>query len=97
VLAALRAEQRDDFMRDGVVRFAVAFPAYATTVLRQSIFHLDGEKLRQQVICIEAHDGEIHLRAQREVHDGRLAALAAIEEAPGCFAVLADGKARALA
>ena len=42
VLAMLRAEQREDFREMGVVAFAVAFPAWATTVLRQSILHLAG-------------------------------------------------------
>jgi hypothetical protein len=87
-LAALRAELREDFARDGVVRYAVAFPARATTVIRQSILHLAGEVVRQQVVCIEAHDGDVHLRAQCEVHGDSLSALAAVEESPGCFAVL---------
>lgn len=87
-LAALRVELRADFLRDGVVRYAVAFPACATQVLRESILHLAGEVVRQQVVCIEAHDGDVNLRAQREVHDGRLSALATVEEATGCFAVL---------
>jgi hypothetical protein len=87
-LAALRTELRADFSRDGIVRYAVAFPATATVVLRESILHLNGEVVRQQVVCIEAHDGDVHLRAQCEVHDGSLSALAAIEVAPGCFALL---------
>ena len=66
----------------------VAFPARATTVLRQSILHLTGEVVRQQVVCIEAHAGDVHLRAQREVQYGCLGALAAVEEAPGCFSTL---------
>ena len=35
-----------------------------------------------------AHAGDVHLRAQCEVHGSCLAALAAVEEATGCFAVL---------
>jgi hypothetical protein len=52
-LAALRTELREDFKHDGIVRYGVAFPATATTVMRQSILHLNGEQVRQQVICIE--------------------------------------------
>jgi hypothetical protein len=65
-LTALRAEMRADFIRDRVVSYAVAFPARATVVLRQSILHLAGEVVRQQVICLEAHDDDVHLsRAAR--------------------------------
>jgi hypothetical protein len=88
-LAALRTELRQDFARDGIIRYACAFPAHATIVRRQSILHLTGEELKHPVICLEAHDAscDVHLRAQREIIDGRLGALAAIEEAQGCFAL----------
>ena len=42
-LAVLFAELRADFAADGVVSYAVAFPASATTVLSSSILHLDHE------------------------------------------------------
>ena len=87
-LVALRAELRDDFARDLIILYGVAFPAAATVIIRQSILHLNGEEAQQEVVCLEAHDGDVHLRAQREVHNGRLTALAAIEEATGCFALL---------
>jgi hypothetical protein len=51
VLAALRL--REDFARDGIAQYGVAFPASATTVLRRSILHLDGEQVRHSVVCLE--------------------------------------------
>ena len=51
MLAALRL--REDFARDGIAQYGVAFPASATTVLRRSILHLDGEQVRHSVVCLE--------------------------------------------
>ena len=87
-LAALRAEQRADFARDGVVSYAVAFLATETTVLRKSILHLDGERVQRSVIALEVHDGDVHLIAHRAIVAGALAALAVIERAPGCWGEL---------
>ena len=65
-LAALCAELRVDFAVEGVARYAVAFPASATTLLWPSALHLDVERQQHDVVAIEAH-GETHLRAQREI------------------------------
>jgi hypothetical protein len=88
-LAALRAEMRADFVDDQIKCYGVAFPAYATTVMRQSILHLTGQEVKHSVVCLEVHDApaDVHLVAQRDIIDGRLGALAAIEEAQGCFAL----------
>lgn len=66
-LAALCAELRADFAADRVVRYAVAFPATATMTLWLSALHRDAERRKQEVIAIEAHDGETYLRAQRDI------------------------------
>jgi hypothetical protein len=84
-LAALCVELRADFAADGVVRYAVAFPASATTLLRPSALHLDIERRVHEVVAIEAHDADVHLRAQRAIVQvggvARLAALGPIEVA----------------
>ena len=66
-LAALCADLRADFAADGVVRYAVAFPASATITLRPSILHRDSERRRHEVVAIEAHDANTHLRAHRQI------------------------------
>jgi hypothetical protein len=85
-LAALCAELRADFAADGVVRYAVAFPASATTLLRPSALHLDIERRAHEVIALEAHAADAHLRAHRAIvlvgGVARLAALGPIELAP---------------
>jgi hypothetical protein len=85
-LAALCADLRTEFAGDGVVRYGVAFPASATTLLRPSALHLDVERRAHEVIALEAHAADAHLRAHRAiVHIGgvaRLAALGPIELAP---------------
>jgi hypothetical protein len=86
-LTILRAEMRAEFADADVVRYAVAFPARATMLLRKSILHLTAEQTRKSVVCLEAHDDGAHLRAQREVLFG-LGALSAIEETPGLFGEL---------
>src|SRR5262249_17723292 len=84
VLDILANEMGADFRRDGVVRFAVAYAATAhifiTTLAR------DPRRLQCDVVAIEAHDFETHLRAHREIirSPGRvpvLGALSAIESA----------------
>ena len=86
-LAALRAELQADFVADGVVRYAVSFPAAATTLSWPSALHLDTERREREVIAIEAHDTSgMSLRAHREIvvigGVPRLAALGPIELAP---------------
>jgi hypothetical protein len=85
-LAALCADLRADFAADGVVRYAVVFPASATITLQPSILHLDHERRKHEVVAIEAHDADVHLRAQRNIVQvggvARLAALGPIELAP---------------
>jgi hypothetical protein len=66
-LAALAAELRADLAADGVVRYAVAFPASATTLLSSSILHLDLVRREYDVVALEAHDTDAHLRAHREI------------------------------
>ena len=84
-LAALCAELRADFAADGVVRYAVAFPASATTLLRPSALHLEVERRAHEVVAIEAHAADAHLRAHRAIVRvggvARLAALGPIEVA----------------
>src|SRR4051812_42169191 len=50
-LAALCADLRADFSAEGVVRYAVAFPASATTVLSSSILNLDHERAERDVVA----------------------------------------------
>ena len=85
-LAVLCAELRAEFATDEVVRYAVAFAARATTLLWSSVLHRAIERRAHEVIALEAHAANVHLRAQRYiVHVGgvpRLAALGPIELAP---------------
>src|SRR5262245_15715340 len=59
VLAALAIELRADFERDGVVRFATAYPAHATdyqfTPHRKPVVREQGD-----VVVLEAHDADRH-------------------------------------
>jgi hypothetical protein len=80
-LAALCADLRTDFAADGVIRYGVAFPASATTLLWPSALHLDIERRAHEVIALEAHAADAHLRAHR-ASVPRLAALGPIELAP---------------
>ena len=84
-LAALCADLRADFAADGVIRYAVAFPASATTTLWPTALHLDAERRQHDVIALEAHDANVHLRSQRDIVRiagvPRLGALAPIEVA----------------
>ena len=84
-LAALYAELRADFAADGVVRYAVAFPATATITLWPTALHCDLERRKREIVAIEAHDAETHLLAQRDIVPiagvFRLAALSPIEPA----------------
>jgi hypothetical protein len=66
-LAALCAELRVDFAAGGIVRYAVAFPASATITLQPSILHRDSERRKHEVIALEAHAADAHLRAQRAI------------------------------
>jgi hypothetical protein len=66
-LAALCTELRADFAADGVVRYAVAFPASATTLLWPSALHRAIERRAHEVIALEAHAADAHLRAQRAI------------------------------
>jgi hypothetical protein len=50
-LAALCAELRADFAAEGVVRYAVAFPASATTLLWPFALHLDVERREHDSLC----------------------------------------------
>src|SRR5262249_25438457 len=75
VLEALAAEMGEDFRRDGVVRFAVAYPGRATVLNRQF-----------RCAVIEAHSDTQHMRARREIifspaRTPMLGALSAIESA----------------
>jgi hypothetical protein len=81
VLAALRAETRAYFQDDGVVRYAVCFPAIAHVVTRLTVLHVDGRKTRVPVLAFEGHSASgVHLRAERErCLDGSLGALSEIE------------------
>ena len=85
-LAVLRAELQADFAADGVVDYAVAFPARATTMLWPSALHLDIERRQYEVVAIEAHAADAHLRAHRAIVQvggvAGLAALGPIELAP---------------
>src|SRR5262245_12829618 len=78
VLDVLANEMGADFRRDGVVRFAVAYAATAhifiTTLAR------DPRRLQCDVVAIEAHDFETHLRAHREIirSPGRVPVLGAL-------------------
>ena len=54
VLTALVAEMRADFARDGVVRFAVAYPARAHGILNP--LHDKPQTRAVDVVTIEAHD-----------------------------------------
>jgi len=86
-LRALADEMRMDFERDDIAAFAVAFPASMMQQLAPSVLHLEAKRVRHEVIALEAHDGDIHLRAHREIlsgHPSRLAALSAIEQAGDC-------------
>ena len=86
-LRALADEMRMDFERDDITAFAVAFPASMLQQMAPSILHLKPERVRREVIAFEAHDGEMHLRAHREIlsgHPSRLAALSSIEHAGDC-------------
>jgi hypothetical protein len=47
-LAALRDELADDLRRDGVVAYACAFAASATSVLWPSVLHLKAERIRHE-------------------------------------------------
>ena len=84
-LAALCAELRADFAADGVVRYAVAYPATATITLWPTALHVDIEHRKHEIVAIEAHDAETHLHAQRDIVPiagvFRLAALSPIEPA----------------
>jgi hypothetical protein len=88
LLASLRSEVRADFHSDGVVRYGVAFTAQARTVVRQSILHLEAKRVQLSVVALEAHDGDLHLRAHRGIAGSRLTALTSIEAAPGCWGAL---------
>jgi hypothetical protein len=101
-LAALCAELRDDFICDGVVRYGVAFPARASTLLSSSILQLDVEHRRHEVVALEAHDADEHLRAHREILRVNgvpyLAALGPIKPGVAHFdLLLQDARARCLA
>jgi len=84
VLDVLANEMAEDFRRDGVVRFACAFAATAHTIV--TTLYRDPRRLQCDVVAIEAHDFETHLRAHREIIRSRgrvpvLGALSAIESA----------------
>jgi hypothetical protein len=53
-LAALCADLRADFAGDGVIRYGVAFPASATTLLRPSALHRAIERRAHEVVAIDA-------------------------------------------
>jgi hypothetical protein len=67
------------------VRYAVAFPASATTLLWLSALHREAERREHEVIALEAHTAGVHLRAQRDIVRvagvPRLGALGPIEPA----------------
>ena len=50
-LAALSADLRTDFAVDGVIRYGVAFPASATTLLWPFALHLDVERREHDSLC----------------------------------------------
>jgi len=84
VLDVLANEMGADFAYDGVVRFAVAYAATAHTFV--TTLAREPQRRRLEVIAIEAHDFETHLRAHREIirSPGRapvLGALSPIESA----------------
>jgi hypothetical protein len=82
----LKAEMRREFQELGIVGYALAFPAQSYQVTRQSILHLDGERASVSVVCLEAHMGGVHLRAERRLFDdGTLGALTVPEAVPGHF------------
>jgi hypothetical protein len=91
-LAALCEELAADFAADGVVRYAVAFPARATITLRESVMHRDGKRQTREVVALEACDATTRLRAHREIFFTagvpRLAALGPVEEGAACFGLL---------
>jgi hypothetical protein len=75
----LRSELRDDFRRNGVRAFGVAFPASEVILLAPSILHAKPtERLCIPVIAIEAHAADTHLQSHREITGVRLAVLAPI-------------------
>ena len=56
-----------DFAADGVVRYAVAFPASATIALRPTAVHVDIERRKREIVAIEADDADARLHAQRDI------------------------------
>jgi hypothetical protein len=75
-----RKRPRADFAADGVVRYAVAFPASATIALRPTAVHVDIERRKREIVAIEADDADARLHA-RETSFPRLGALSPIEPA----------------
>jgi hypothetical protein len=84
VLTMLAADVAADFAYDGVVRFAVAYAGTATTFM--TTLAREPTTKRCEVVAIEAHNADTHVRAWREIirQPGRapmLGALSAIEPA----------------
>jgi hypothetical protein len=79
-LDKLRSDMRADFARDGVVAYAVAFPAAEVVGFAQTVIHRPTEHRRKQVIALEAHDGTTSLRSHREIkRNGELAQMIPVE------------------
>jgi hypothetical protein len=53
---------REDFTRTGITAFACAFPAFRITTLRRQ-----PTEMRTDIVVVEAHSADEHLRAERDL------------------------------
>jgi hypothetical protein len=89
VLAALREELREDLRDVMAVRYGISYPSIAETIIRASILHVEGDRIRHEVVAIEAHSAAgLDLTAHRDLNPGHLGALSPIVKAAGCWAAL---------
>jgi hypothetical protein len=58
---------REDFAREGVVRYDVAYMATAVTATRSSILQVEAQQARHSVIALEAHGEGVDLACHRDI------------------------------